>query len=708
MKRLNQIQHDFTRFFLEYDGNKVLIENIGNWEEINKEFLRSKQYKGFDVNITDKIEFKGETATILKQLLIEKPFDYDIEIIKEDRNLRTDTWEEVYRGRLDFSDASFDDNTFECNVNSELIRRRFVSRWRTELNIFNKRDLSGNEINDYNVKLIPIRMGARSVFSVNEHSIGTEYRAEFTNGQYANVLLTHVETPDSFPLKQSKEVRRETINPTTMQTGYSQDVNVDNFFFVKKSNTSEFYMDISADVELNGFTDCSFSLILGVFKPIYNFDAGEEHLDFQLKDEIEIFNTNNTVINRVTLEKHIDLSSVNLNEYNNCFSLYLKYDKNISSPREPNVYLIDLEVKINGVLNGVNTQSKVFTPFSYFQKHIKLMGGGTLISDYLKNCRFHLSKGFMFRNLRDKDGNIPPSSITFQKLFNSFNAVERIGLEVRGGNVRIEKLDYFFKDEIVCELGKNVYDIKFEFERDYAYSELNLGYQVSNFTKEEALNEFNVRSVWTTPISTFRNRFNAVSDIQASSFTIEKLRRVQYRKQVERTHKRRGDTTMFFIDLKDNENQVRDWEDDFDNQPPQEKQFSTAFNFRLSPLNILRRNAKWFNCAFFNNRNANFVFSSSDGNTNIKSKPIGEDYIGGENEDYPINETDIQKFVPIKATFKVVEDKNIRRIISDRGLTNNKIYGLFTFKHRGKKYLGYLTSYNYTTKEVKLILKNIE
>ena len=709
MRDINPIQHDYVRYYLLVDNQIVQIQEPDNWESSNKEFARSKQYHGFNVNISEAVQFSGETAKFLEDLYTTFGASTFITIIQEVKASITDEWEEIYSGVLDFSTASFGYEQFKCKINAGELEKLFTSRWRTELNVLNKTDLDGKELPLDDLETQTIELSDRGLQGVNTLDIGTEYSVDFRHTEDANfmvmgVLMTKL-NETYYNLPQPFEVAREKFRSLSDHGDWvsvPDYANVDNLFFYQRQPETvyiEFQIDYEAEVSV-GRIDTTF------FLNLWQYDLEEEPVfeDFpffvdeskkiRLFDKLLEANKTHKVVYHETLKLEIESLKAMTFMHGVIDDLANDYGTTAIIKRA--------SITLIGDTAHGATKNDVFMPFPFFQRHIKLMGGGLLRSEYLEKCRYSLATGFMIRNVIKDEDSETPVSITFQKLYNSFDAVKPIGLALNRNTVTIEEREYFYQMFRSYDFGSEISDIDISYDKVVAYSEVNIGFETSNFSAEDALDEFNVRTVFTSPINNYRMRYNAVSDIQASSYVIEKLRRIQYQKKVDRTHTRRGDTTIFFIDLKDSSYIVREYNDDFEGSPKNLYKSNDAYNFRFSPMNRLRTQGAWINHGLSEFKDREFIFSSSTGNTSLITKPKGRIEMA-ENGNLPILEAGRPRFKAETATFKI-RPMNLSKILNERIDGVQKMYGIFSFLYRGIERFGYLESYKPETYQVKLKL----
>ncbi|MEN8122948.1 MAG: hypothetical protein ABFS35_21590 [Bacteroidota bacterium] len=694
MRRINPIQHNFVKYTLYHeDIEPTIIKEPDNWRSAKKEFSRSVQYHGMIITLSDQINFSGEVVEVLNTIFDTYGVLAEVTITEDELDPLTDEWERVVQGRLDFSTYDRGDNFFSCKINANVIVNKFQSRWRTELDLANDKDLDGNVHGLSPVAKQIITIGDRGLQGTNLLDIGSPYELIYNDLIFtANVVLFTNLAESYYNLPQPFQIARERF-PDPLDPSIAD---IDNIFFFQRQNEN-----VNVNFEIN--YNCTVTLHSG---------ASINHVlclrEYVLNDTGSTQTFDDFGGEEVLRDSIYTTFGVNKYSYSTKFSrevppnhAFVLYTKTIeSSGAVSDITIDESSINIYGDTKSDASNNPVFMPFDFYERFVKLMSGGRLESDYLTDCRLALANGFMVRNVKNEDGTDKPTTFTFQKLYNSFDAIEPIGLSANGNTVKIEKREYFYQKFISYDFGDDISDIKFSYDKETAYSEINIGFEVSNFSKEDALDEYAVRTVWTSPINIYRKKLNMVSDIQASSYVIEKLRRIQYNENVERTYSRRGDTTLFFIHLEDDAYEIRKWDADFETPPQNLFRSGDAYNLMLSPVNRLRKLGNWINHGLMKFTDKELIYSSSTGDSGMITTPIGKTPIG-EQDDIKISECGKARFVSEKVTFKI-ESLNLNKILNEKINGVEKMYGRFGFKYKGENKYGYLLSFKPETSEVTL------
>lgn len=688
MTRINPIQYDYVQYILVIDGKQDVIPEPANWRTSERGFYRNTQYNGIIVRVSDAIEFTGLTADRLGQIYDRDGAMANVEIIERTVNDYDNTYTDLFRGILDFSTAERTIDTFSCKINSDEMTKKLQSRWRTEVSIENTTDLDGKEIAPLE-EWINVKMSDRGLKGENQLSTGTKYDHDIFTWSLgpAEVKTTPLMTKLSETFYNLETVR-------AIKNSIFGDI--DSMFFINNTkNDLTASLSLSFDAVLsNGYVISASNYIILQIN-IWNIVDDGTTVELVLANTIELFRYDNPEKGKLFL--YNNQFSLNITK-TQCVSLNLVYQiAGLGTTEKLTINECSINIWANTEYGSTNC--KALLPYDIFARIIRLMGGKNLDSRFLSNLRLAVTNGYNVRNVPDK-GDI---TYTFQKLFDSYSSIYPLGLEVNGNTIKIENLEYFYQKFIAVDFGDKVSDVRFSHYSELGFSEVNIGFETSNY-EDGALDEYNVRTVWTTPVNTYRQVLNMVSSIQASSYVIETLRRVQYASNVERTLERRGDTTVFFLDLKDKTDELRKWSDDFDEVPKNILSPENAYNLRLSPMNRLRVFGNWVGYGLMKFRNLSLTFASSTGKTKMITKPKGKDP-KAENDSIRIDELGYARYVNEKVTFKV-RPAEIISAINDTINGVPKVYGLFRFTFNDRGYQGYLLSYKPESNEVELILEN--
>ena len=690
MRQIIPQQHNFIRFFLNYKGEDIEVMAPDNYDVAQKEYTRSIQYHGMMISLSDSVIFSGETAQLLKNIYDQDGVIARVTFSSYVKNDESDDWELEFTGELDFLTYSYNGGNLSLKINSNNLIKKLQSRYQTEIDIDNSINLDGIDMNLGITERISVNMFDRQLQGQALLSTGNGYLLTYTQGSLVSVLLTNLNEGEYGGPPATYAIGRENFTQSSPE--------LDNFFFYNQQDVETLALEFN--VTFNALFSSSTELFgAELFLRFYKYDFDDDGVPiFNAIDELEKFTFNGTGEFEMNFQKTFTYTVTRKQ------GLIFAILKGGSFPQIHN----DINIKSSSIdfwakTFAPGTINEAILPFPFFERMAYHIGAKKFESSYLEASRLSLATGFMIRNVTPRK----PVSITFQKLYNSFDSIRPLGLSVDSGKIIVEERGFFYQTFDAFYFDQ-IDNIEYKFDAQVAYSEINIGFETSNFSQEAALNEYAVRTTWVSPVNTHKKELNMVSSIQASSNTIETLRRVQYIDTIQRTYERRGDSTLFFIDLKDYENKPRTWQDDFEKIPysnkggPRPFNPSGAYNLRISPMNTLRNIGAWVNHAYTKFPDKKLTFASSTGDTGMITKPIGEPEMA-EDDSILIGDMDTPKFISETVTFNF-KPFNLTKILNEKVNGIKKQYGIFSFKDGEEVKKGYLISYKPENYEIQLQL----
>lgn len=689
-------QHDYVRYFLTYDNVRYDIEAPDNWAQAHKEISRSPQYSGMVVTLTDDIIFSGRSATMIRTWEQNDGVLTKIHLSEYEKDMTTDEWELAFSGDLDLSVWSVHENTVKTRVNSNSLTKKLQSRYQTEIDYDNENDLDGNPHQLGSMPYDTMRMGARDITGDTILSIGSEYDSTGANsGANACILFTDRNEGYFGDVPRTYEVARERL---------AVPADADNLFFY---NQQDLEVPLSLDFrwqahfplnggEGGGDTIRIRLMVYDIVETATTVDLINDPLESEDWFEYTFGPGENATLNYTATRNVI------VKQKQGLALVYMQSFGSVSSGWEYTTLIGELA--ISGPVRGSVTVNDCVSAFNLFERSIQLIGGDRLVSEHLSESDLYMSTGYMFRNVP-----VSPFVFTLEKLYNSFDAFQPIGLQVDNNTVTVERREYFYQNFLAIDFGEEVSNVTFNFDKEQAYSEINIGFESSNFSADAAAKEYNVKSIWVSPINLYKKEVSFVSNIQASSNVIETLRRVQYQEDTERTYTRRGDATLFAIDAYDTGAgylEPRPWSMDFAVIPTGVLLADDQFNYRLTPMNRLKKIAQWINFGYTKFTTRSLTFSSSTGATNLHTQPT-DGVLNGEEDSFIINELPPAWYEAKTCTFEI-PPQNLYKTLREKYDGVPKMYGLVRFEHEGRGVLGYINSYKAETFELEIQIKKID
>jgi|GEM_PF-7054449 len=356
------------------------------------------------------------------------------------------------------------------------------------------------------------------------------------------------------------------------------------------------------------------------------------------------------------------------------------------------------------------TQRSIFPSTSFTGLTIKkagerlskiITGSNVFKTDYFTNNEFKdvlITSGKKIRNFPDSvELSLKHLFESCASVFNCYYGVETINEQER---LVLEPLDYFFRPDILLDLGR-VSDVIEKYNEKLIFNSLNVGYKKGgDYEENQGLDEYNTDSSFTHGFRNVDTKKDFLSDIRADTIGIELTRRKQFESFP--TEDTQQDKDNFFIDCYKLSTNIlgvekfryfnRRFGVDFSELPTGIFSPETAYNLRLSPINNLFRNSNYLSyLTYFQSLKTRFV--SAFRNSILVTKLIGGT-ARAENGDYVNNVFKAPLFEPIEITFKYKLSDDQLSLLS--GTTNGvpNYYKLIRFEDDQQQInYGYLMSY---------------
>lgn len=303
-------------------------------------------------------------------------------------------------------------------------------------------------------------------------------------------------------------------------------------------------------------------------------------------------------------------------------------------------------------------------------------------------------------------------------VFNVGLGIEVVGFEER---IRVEPVEYFYREETVIKLTGQIYDYKRKITPNDFYSGLEFGYRRGgDYEDEQGLDEPNTRSSSVTPIRKSNKKYKKLARFRSDEYGLERLRRKpQLNFPDEDT---RGDSDIWLLDVKrgsvDGSFDQKIWSDRLSELPSgifSPPTYKSAF---FTPLRMLFRHAKTFMDGIEPYRDRLITYANGVANVVLKTKFIGENKAYQENEDIPVADLDRALFKPEEVTFKHAYSDDLFNLINGKTKTivggeveevSNLLFAMSFIDRVGKIESGYITNIKITEDiEFTVRLANLE
>tara|TARA_R110001632_G_scaffold92970_1_gene198313 strand:+ start:343 stop:2643 length:2301 start_codon:yes stop_codon:yes gene_type:complete len=673
MSNIYPIYTDRTRYKLNHNptGQQTVQEPKGFRDDDN-EYVRDKSFHGIFPQMTNNLTFYNDGGYFIENIYFEYGINAEIILTKEERNAKTDIWEQSYTGFLDLSTYSKDNEGVSIKFISSGLLRVIKARQNEKIELDRLDTLKGETI----AYLEPSEVALDGRDILLKSFLDTEKVDSSTN---------------NFSMRfQTKNSRTASLS-VPMAEIYSSDVKIaspNEFSFTSTPDIgrveSLFYLPNDRDKVLNINIKCEFDIVepssidisdissdanLRLYLVI--FENGES---YNVKDRIPL--SDNIIYRNGLRLTRVDASYVN-SEFNllEGESLSLQWYGGASSwgsfvgpvgisygyirPRFDNI-ISSISVVEDSQFDG--TRSKIHFPFEVASRFLKLFTNKDeiLISNVLGKTEngysedgeaslIAMAHGFWIRGFSKEDpvevneeNRYKSMTTSFKDFYESYFNIWSLGAGIEKVGFkeifRIEKLDYFYNKNILIRLGQmvngrfeyvQVSNVKRTLSKDEFISGIEIGYDKGGDYEEAiGLDEYNTKTTFTTVIDKIEQKYKSTSKYRADSYGAEFARRKSFLKFP--TEDTKYDNSIWLFDLIRNPLSSifsqRLWQDDFSEEPTGVFSPSTAQNLRLSPFNMLLRHG-WKIGAGLVKYPLNFIrYASSIANSSLTTKLKASEY----------------------------------------------------------------------------------
>lgn len=218
-----------------------------------------------------------------------------------------------------------------------------------------------------------------------------------------------------------------------------------------------------------------------------------------------------------------------------------------------------------------------------------------------------LSSGLRIRNAEN-----PTHFLSLKELFEGLNGIDNIGMGIEGDWLRIEPVEYFYRDEQVLPMPL-IPKVTFQLDPDRAYSTVRIGYKKWETEGINGLDEFNSNKEYRTTLDNISNPLDVTSGFIAGGYPIEQTRQQSFAELGGADTKYDNETFIICV-----EREAYGFKVEQGNIQSPSGFFSpaTAYNWRIRPYYNLMR---WWKSiaqsyATLSNTTSKLVFSAGTGN----------------------------------------------------------------------------------------------
>lgn len=591
----------------------LVIQEPANWNDDEKELIRSEKYFGIMTNLSNNLEFYKDAYFYIKSNYDLRGIKMNVRLEKEERNELTDIWEISYTGHLDGSTYKADKNYIRIKFNESQFFKNIESSIKTKYELERLDTLK-------NTPLLPLvysnlSLEGRDIF---RGSLLRNDKAYFMYKTSSPYVIDFFSFPFELIYKSDENVFRPSIavNETTGQidnfTAFSgaSGLTIGQCIYITADNTREINVKIKGDFKFQYFGGGSRDLRFVLYRVLYNEETNEFVSGSQIVNDLVPEFTLTNATGQVT--KSIDFDITFNKRLTECFFVAGVWAGNSYPLR---IDYQNCSVTLEETQFSETTNCKTVRVFDAMDRILQIITGKQCFQSDLLNNEWRdllLTNGFKIRQFTDK--NITTS---LEEILEGLMAIDDVGLFIQNNTVRLEKKSRAFVNEVGIDLGE-VNDIKREIIEKLHYSTIEIGTNFDGKYEEvNGLDEFNIKSTYTTSIDVVDNSLKAVSKIRYDAYGITLEQQYPFQDFPKR------DTAFqkenFFIDAKKIGDiySVRHWEDDFDTEPTGIFSPGTAFNLRLSPFNSLLRKSKTISVGLQKYPTELLKYSSTEGNSQL-------------------------------------------------------------------------------------------
>lgn len=722
MGNINPQYNDRVRYTLKnkFMGDLITVEPIG-WKDDDKEYARHEQYHGIFPKFSNSLKFIQDAAEYIQLIYDLYGIMAEIELVRNEKHPQTDIWTLTYSGFLDLSTWSRENVQVSVKFNSGGLEQELKARDSESVEVDRTTTFNDTVIPELNT--IDVELNGRRIFLKTKYDIkAVENKAYLYNQTNGQTRGSTAPVPLSIVNKSHESAQNPITSTLVGDNSWDRTGNGETglMFFAVSDRDRILDLNIKIQFKVNflNFDDINF------FRFWLRLVTYNNSSDYIFKENRILFTDDD--YNRLQGKTF----SVNLVETITVLageSLGLVFDQNFdgenghSAHLETSVENIVCDLSISEDSFYEKSTTKAILAHELVERLVTIATNkqGAFYSDYFgrtdlgypvdgKGALIAFTHGFWVRkfdklplpqNATGTQSEIinlfKPLTTSLRDFIVSNTAVLNIGLGIENfGNserVRIEELSYFYNRNVTIRLPTQVKNVKRTIAINKYYSAIEIGYEKGGDYEEAfGLDEFNIKSNFSTIISKFKNVYTQISKYRADSYGMEFARRNP--KSTNDTEDSPYDEDIFFLDLFKNPigyfeqrlwfNKYDRSKDDFEKAPTGIFSPETATNLRFSPVNCLLRHGWWISASLIKYATDKLKFGSSLANRQLKTQLIGGNEYA-ENGDIINSELQTARFIPEEIEFEHVCDFDVMQQVNGSTTILGKkilnLYGLIEF-----------------------------
>lgn len=646
MGLINPTYHNRVKYTLQHNdyGSRAITEPIG-WRTDEKEYVRNKKYHGVFTKFSNSLKFIDNGAAYITLIYKIYGINADIRLIRDEKHPHTDQWIRSYDGFLDMSTYSIQNNQVSIKFNAGGLEKLRKAKGNEKVEIERLDTMDGDTLQPLQTKLVQLegrRIFLETTYDI-ENSNNNAYLYNSTNGRTRGSTVT---VPLHLVNKSHDNAYSVIPNTAIGDNSHERHANgtTGMMFFVSsdRDRVLSVSLNISFKIVRLQYDDINWS--------VYRLRLAtyQNGADYNYKEAIDLFQTSsiyyyhNQTLNfsfNDTIDilegESLSLQFTQLMDGRNGHRAHLEIDcRNI---------ICDLTIEEDSFFEQSN--SKIILAHELGERLTQIITGrnDAFYSDVLGRTDIgyatdgeaaltgfahgHWVRGFD-RLPENEENKYKKFTTSFEDYLESLAVTWNLGLGIEKTGfkerIRIEKLTYFYNNNVTVTLPNQVKNVKRSVAKEFFYSGLEFGYtKGGEYEEAMGLDEYNAQSTFTTVINRIKKIYRQISKYRADSYGLEFARRQP--KSEFPTEDTRYDKDIFILDLKRwyTVFKQRKWQDDFAQTPTGTFSPETATNLRFSPFNILLRHS-WVIASGLTKYVADYVrYGSSAANSNLSTKLIG-------------------------------------------------------------------------------------
>jgi hypothetical protein len=632
MNRIQPTYDNRVRYTLRNSLFRPLtISEPEGWNDDEKVFKRSLTAHGVFINLSsNNLKFyRGDANNNGGLDFITGVYDLqginaDILLIKEERDTQTDKWGEAYRGFLDLSTLSVQNNRASVKFNESGLYTAIKARRNEKLDLSRLDTIDGAD--SPKVSTETVALDGRNILLVSQLELNTTQQNPYSAASSFSAIAF------PFIVLGVSDLSVQTITDVVVNeqtSSYGDGVTGNMFYSVAKSDKT---LILNIDIKYSWTSALTSSIKLNLVKyengEDYNFKGFQPLAEVLLTDVGSIYFQDTLEVKllegeSLAIVSHSDSAS-NVNYTWETTNMLIEENSFVDSSQAEFVLPFEGLEKIIHVISGHENALKS-TLLGRTDLGANVDGLGSLTGLVSGAMVRRLQTRFMQTSFKDFD-------TSFSTIWDSGYGIEKEGFKEF---VRFEERKYFYQKVVTIRLPNQVKNMKRTVAKDYFFSGIDLGYRKPSdgnlYEEAMGLDEYNTKNTFTTIIKRIEKVFRKISVYRADSYGMEFARRKSILTNPEEDT--RYDNDIFVMDLKRGATDVfqqRLWFDDngpndFEKAPTGVFSPATAQNLRFSPMNLLKRFGWWISIGLIKYPDSEVKFSSSIGNSDLATQLIGQD-----------------------------------------------------------------------------------